>query len=173
MTRTILNFFLLIVTLVLAQAVIFNNLILFNCAVAFVFIFPIIVMPMTLSTNKAVTIAFLIGMSVDILSNTQGMNALACTILGFVRRPIFHLYVSNDEDLTGMRVSSRNMDMAAFLKYMGTMTLIYSILIYIIDAFSFFDIGRLAARIVCSWVFTFIILYAFDSFSIKRREKKL
>ena len=173
MTRTILNFFLLIVILVLAQAVIFNNLILFNCAVAFVFVYPIIVMPMTLSTNKAVTIGFLIGMAVDILSNTQGMNALACTILAFIRRPVFHLYVSADEDLTGMRVSSRSMDMASFLKYLGTMALIYCVMIYLIDAFSFFNIGRMAARVACSWAFTFIILYAFDSLSIKRREKKL
>jgi hypothetical protein len=173
MSKTIFNFFLLFVALILAQAVIFNNLILFNCALAFVFIYPLIIMPVSVKTNWAMTLGFLTGLAVDVLSDTQGMNALACTLLAFIRRPMFHLYVPRDEDLAGQNANSHNMGLAAFLKYSSSMVLFYCIMVYVIEAFNFFDVQRMLLRIVASSIFTFIVLYAFDSLSLSKREKKL
>ncbi len=51
MTKSIVQFSLLFVILVLAQAIVFNNICLFNVAVPFVFIYFIISLPITLSTN--------------------------------------------------------------------------------------------------------------------------
>lgn len=76
MTKSIVQFSLLFVILVLAQAIVFNNICLFNVAVPFVFIYFIISLPITLSTNWVLTLSFLAGLSVDIFANTQGMNAL-------------------------------------------------------------------------------------------------
>ena len=53
MTKTVLTFILLFIVLIPAQAVIFNNLILFNVALPLVFIYLIISLPITLSTNWA------------------------------------------------------------------------------------------------------------------------
>ena len=88
MSKTVLNFILLFLLLIPAQAVIFNNLILFNVAIPLVFIYLIIRLPMTVSVNAALTIGFITGLSVDIFSDTVGVNAMACTLLAFVRRPV-------------------------------------------------------------------------------------
>lgn len=173
MTKTILNFALLFVILVIAQAVIFNNLILFNTAIAFVFIYPIIILPINTATNTAMTIGFLLGLSIDIFSDTPGLNALTCTIISFVRRPIYHLYVPRDEESAGQRPGIKAMGWTSFLKYALSMTLIYCICVYTLEAFSFFDIKRLLLRICASTIFTLIFIYAFDSLSLNRREKKL
>ena len=87
MSKTILNFILLFLLLIPAQAVIFNNLILFNVAIPLVFIYLIIRLPMTVSVNAALTIGFITGLSVDIFSDTVGVNAMACTLLAFVLAP--------------------------------------------------------------------------------------
>ncbi len=173
MTKTFLNFAILFVALVLVQAVIFNNLIIFNTAIALVFIYLIIILPLTVSANAAMTIGFLLGLCVDIFSNTQGLNSLSCTILAFVRRPIYHLYMPREEETTNLRPGLKSMGWTSFMKYALTMTLIYCICVFTLEAFSFFNLHRLFLRIGASTIFTLIFIYAFDSLSLSRREKKL
>lgn len=173
MSKTALTFILLFLLLVPAQAVIFNNLILFNVALPLVFIYLIIRLPLTLSPNWAMTFGFVTGLTVDIFSDTPGMNALACTILAVCRRPVFHLYMSLDDDLSGQCPSIRTMGPAAYTKYMLTMVFIYCLCVFSIEAFQFFNLRLLLMRTICSTLFTFILIYAVDSLSFRRREKKL
>ena len=85
MAKEILKYILWFAALVAAQVIVFNNLCLFNIAIPLVFIYFIIKLPVTLGVNWVMTLSFLLGLTVDIFSNTQGMNALACTILGAMR----------------------------------------------------------------------------------------
>lgn len=175
MSKTLVNILLSILLLVPAQAIIFNNLVLFNVAIPMVFIYVIISLPVTLGTNASLTLAFITGLAVDIFGDTQGLNALACTILAFVRKPVYHLYMSFDDDLAGMRPSMRTMGYAPYMKYLLTMTLLYCMMVFAIEAFQFHNLMLLLLRVVCSTAFTFIIIYAIDSLSIpkRQREKKL
>lgn len=168
MTKTILTLILMFAVLVPAQAMIFNNLILFNVALPLVFIYLIISLPVTLSTNWAVTIGFITGLTVDIFSDTPGVNALACTTLAFIHKPVYHLYMSYDEDLSGMCPSISTMGPPAYFKYMLTMVFIYCLLAFTIEAFQFFNLRLLLLRTIFSTIFTFIIIYAIDSLSFKR-----
>lgn len=173
MSKTILQFFLLFIVLVIAQVVIFNNLVLFSVAVPLVFIYLIISLPLTWSTNIAITIGFLTGLAVDIFSDTQGMNALCCTLLAFMQKGVFHLYVQRDDDLAGLRPSLRSMDTTAYLKYMFSMVLIYCIMIFTVDAFALFSVLRFLLCILSSTVYTFLIIYAIATVSSNRHEKRL
>ena len=100
MSKIALQFILLTIILVTAQVIVFNHISLFNVAVPMVFIYVIIRLPITLSLNWMVTIGFFLGLTVDIFSDTYGMNAMACTLLAMLRRPILRLYVPREEDLT-------------------------------------------------------------------------
>lgn len=173
MPKIIINNILLFMGLVLAQAVVFNNLVLFNCAIALVFVYMIVELPVTVGTNAMMAIAFALGLSVDIFQDTPGLNAMVCTIVAFIRRPIFHLYVPRDEDFSGRRLGIKTMGTAAYLKYMSTIVLIYCILYFTIEALSYMDIVRLCMRILASTVFTFVVLYAIDSLTIRHSEKRL
>ncbi len=173
MSKTIINFILLFIVLVLAQAIVFNNICLFNVAIPFVFIYLILKLPMSVNINVMLTIGFITGLTVDIFSDTQGMNALACTLLAFFRNGIFHLYAPREDDIALLQPSTRTMGVAAYLKYLFTMILIYCAMVFIIEAFAFFHPVTLLLRIVCSTALTFIIIYAIDSLNIRRREKKL
>ena len=168
MSKTVLTLIILFLVLIPAQAVIFNNLILFNVALPLVFIYLIISLPVTLSTNWSLTIGFVTGLAVDIFSDTPGMNALACTNLAFLRKPVYHLYVSYDDDLSGLRPSISTMGSAAYFKYLLTMVFVYCLMLFAIEAFQFFNIRLLLMRTVFSTIFTFIIIYAIDSLSFKR-----
>lgn len=173
MNKTTLSLVLLAILLVPAQALVFNHLVLFDVAVPMVFIFIIITLPVTYSANLAMTIGFLTGLAVDILSDTPGVNALASTVLAFVRRPVFHLYMSADNDLAEQRPALRNMGAAAFLKYALTMTLIYCVMVFTVESIGHFAPRLYLLRIFASTVYTFIMIYALACITVSRREKRL
>lgn len=173
MSKTAITLLLIYLVLMPAQAIFFNHLVLFNIAVPLVFIYLIITLPVTFSANLAMTIGFLTGLTIDILSDTPGVNALACTILAFVRRSVFHLYVASDIDLAEQRPSPRTMGTAAFLKYTLTMVVIYCLLVFSIEAMQIFNLRLYLLRVAASSVFTFVIIYAIAALTGRRREKRL
>lgn len=173
MTRTILQHTMLFILLVLAQAVVFNNLCLYSIAFPLVFIYFILRLPIDLHVNWVLTLSFILGLTIDIFSDTQGLNALCCTTLGVLRRPLLHLYVLRDEDLAGAEPSIKSLGMVVYMKYLFTMTLIYCFLYFVVEAFTWFNPLRLLLRIAASFVFTFILILGIDSLTLRRNAKRL
>lgn len=172
MSKTIVNLILLFIVLIPAQAIFFNNMVLFNVAVPLVFIYLIISMPLSFNTNISTTIGFLTGLAVDILSDTPGHNALACTVLAFVRRPVFRLYTSFEDDLGSIRPTIRVMGQAGYMKYLLTMIMIYTVIVFLVETFQIFNLKVFFLRVICSTLLTFVIIYAISCLSLSRREKK-
>ncbi|MBJ2183918.1 MAG: rod shape-determining protein MreD [Muribaculaceae bacterium] len=174
MSKTIVNALLLLLVLVPAQAVIFNNLAVFGVALPLVFIYVLITLPVTTGANLVLTIGFLSGLAVDVFSDTPGLNALACTVLAFMRRPVLHLYLPLDDELGPAPLGLRSLGPENYLKYMLTMVLLYCFLVFTVEAFELFNLRLWILRIVCSTIYTFIFIYAFASLASRtRREKKL
>lgn len=173
MAKIFLQYGLLFTALVLAQVVIFNRVCLFNVALPFLFIYFIIRLPLTLSANWSMTLGFILGTVIDIFSDTPGMNALACTILGAARRPMLQLYISRNEDIPQAEPSLRSLGIGTYMKYVLTVTLIYCFLIFSIEAFTFFNPGKLLLRILCSTILTSVLILGTDSLTISPREKRL
>lgn len=170
MTKFALKYALLFLLLIPAQSIVFNHLVLFDVAVPLVFVYLIVFLPVTIGTNLSTSLGFLAGLMVDIFCDTPGLNAFSCTLLAFARKPLFHLYVSYDDDLAGRSPSARTMGAAAFMKYMVTMVLLYCILVFTIEAFQFFNFRLLILRILASTLYTFVLLYAIDAFSFRSRD---
>ena len=174
MSKTIVNALLLLLVLVPAQAVIFNNLAVFGVALPLVFIYVLITLPVTTGANLVLTIGFLSGLAVDVFSDTPGLNALACTVLAFMRRPVLHLYLPLDDELGPAPLGLRSLGPENYIKYMLTMVLLYCFLVFTVEAFELFNLRLWILRIVCSTIYTFIFIYAFASLASRtRREKKL
>ena len=173
MSKTVLQFILLGFILVLAQVIVFNHICLFNVAVPLVFIYLLVRLPITLSVNWMLTIGFFLGLTVDIFSDTYGMNTLACTIEAMMRKPSLRLYVPREEDLTRPEPSMYSLGTATYLKYLLTLTLLYCSLIFLIEAFTFFNPVRLLLRIVFSTILSMALMIGIDSFMTPQSEKRL
>lgn len=174
MSKTIVNALLLLLLLIPAQAVIFANLAIYGVALPLVFIYVLISLPRSLATNWTLTIGFLSGLAVDIFCDTPGLNALSCTLLAFVRKPVLHLYLPLDDELGPVSLGFRSLGAEVYLKYMLTMVLLYCTFVFTIEAFELFNLRLWLLRIVCSTVYTFLFIYAFASLAGRtRNEKKL
>ena len=172
MSKSVLQFIGLFVGMLLAQ-VICNRICLFGVAVPMVFFFFFIRLPMNLSVNWVICLSFLLGLGVDIFGDTQGMNALACTVLAVCRRPVFLLYFPREDDLGNPIPSIRSLGIAVYAKYMVTAVLLYCTVVFLIQAFALKHFQITLLRIISSTILTFLILLGFDSIATTRREKRL
>ena len=172
MTKTVIQFIVLFVVLILLQLVC-NKIVLWGIAMPVVFIYLILRLPVNLHDGWVLTIAFFTGLLLDIFNNTPGMNALACTILAAVRRPVFNLFVSRENDMNIPIPSVDSMGVGDYFKYMATLVTLYCVLIFVIQAFSLHNIGLTLARIAGSSVLSIIIIFGLDSLVSTRREKRL
>ena len=173
MSKNTIHFIVLAVVLLLAQVVVFNHICLFGVAVPMVFIYLIIHMPLTTPVYRLLTVGFLLGLIVDVFSDTPGMNALACTVLAMSRRYVLRLYFNREDDMTDPVPSMRSLGAAVYVKYMVTMVFVYCSVIFLIEALTFFYPQTLLLRILSSTVFTSLLLLGIDSITLKRREKRL
>ena len=110
----------------------------------------------------------LFGVAIDLFSNTQGMNALACTLTGIIRLPVLRLYAPRQDDITNPVPSVGSLGAVVFMKYAATIITLYCLLFFVIEAFAFFDIMRLLMRAAGSALLTFVIIIAFDGFTSRR-----
>lgn len=173
MTKSFIQYTLSFIVLVIAQVLIFNHICIFNIAIPYIFIIFIILLPVTINLNWLIALSFLMGFSVDIFSDTLGMNALACTLLSVLRKPIFNTFIPRENDLDNPIPSIRNIGVPAFVKYSALITIVYCLLITVIQMFSFDKIGLLTARFIGSSILTFLIIWGIASLIDSGREKKL
>lgn len=169
MTKTTIHFTLLFLILVAAQVIVFNHVCLFGVAVPMVFIYFLLRLPVSLGSIAMMTLGFLLGLTVDIFSDTAGMNALTCTIMAALRLPLLHLYFPREEDLSNPEPSIRTLGMAVYLKYAITFVVVYCAIFFTVESFSFYNPARLVARIVGSSALTFILIICIES--LRRANK--
>ncbi len=172
MTKTVIQFIVLFLVLIVLQLVC-NKIVLFNIAMPVVFIYLILRLPVNLHSVWVLTIAFFTGLIVDIFNNTPGMNALACTIMAAMRHPVFNAFVSRENDMNIPIPSVDSMGVGDYFKYMATLVTVYCTLIFLIQAFSLYNITLTLARIAASSVLSIIIIFGLDTLVSTRREKRL
>ena len=118
------NFFLnfaITAVLIIIQVLICNHIMLFNVAMAFIFIYMIIRLPVDLKTDWLLTWAFFSGLVVDIFSDTPGVNALACTLLAIIKKPMLFAYVPRDDRTKNITPSLKELGFSVYGKYLLTM----------------------------------------------------
>ena len=172
MTRNVLQFATLFIVMVIAQAIC-SKICLFNIAVPVIFIYFIFRLPINIGINWMMTIGFILGLTIDIFNNTQGMNALSCVILATLRRPVFRLYTPREDELSDTIPSIDSLGLGVFFRYMSTLTVIYCTLLFSIQAFSVMNFWLTIQRIVASSILSAILILGFDSLAATHREKRL
>ena len=171
MIKTVLQFIALFIILTLVQ-VVCNHICIFGVAIPIVYIYFIIRLPINLSVNWAMTLAFLLGLTIDIFSNTQGMNALACVVAAALHRPVFSLYFAREDDLANPIPSIQTLGFGIYIKYLLSMVLLFCILLFSIQAFTLHNLQTTLLRIAASTILSTLLIFGIDSLDTKR-EKRL
>lgn len=162
MNNYLVRYSILFIACILLQVLIFNPIILFNIAFPVVFIYFIIRLPMNIKLSLLFTLAFILGLTVDIFSDTPGVNTLACVIIASLKQPVYYAYVDKDDHTRRLIPSVSSLGISNYIKFLLTFVVIYCLLAFTIEYFSFADVQSLVIMVGASSILSFIILLAFD-----------
>ncbi|MDE6578371.1 MAG: rod shape-determining protein MreD [Muribaculaceae bacterium] len=154
--------------MVLVQVLICNHIAIFDVAMPIVFIYFLIRLPISLGLSVLFTLAFVLGFTVDIFSDTPGVNALACTLLAALRRPVYYAYVPRDDKTKDLIPSISSLGVGTYSKYLVTLVGLYCFLNFSIEYFNFADIEEILLLSVSSSLLTFLALLAIDCLIITK-----
>ncbi|MDR1455821.1 MAG: rod shape-determining protein MreD [Tannerella sp.] len=154
---------------ILLQIWVLDNLHLFGTVEPFLYIYVILKLPIHISRSQVILLSFLSGLIIDVFSNTPGMHAAACTLIGFLRRPLIGVYVTGElaEDATP---AYHTFGIAAFMRYAATLTVIHHVTLFLIESVSLFDPAYLFLRMFASFILTALCIFVLEAFNINRKS---
>lgn len=147
--------------LVLLQVLILNNVHIAGYATPFLYIYLILKFESDVPRNVLMLWAFFLGLTVDIFSDTPGMNASATVLLAFLRPTFLRLFVPRDT-LDALVPAVRTMGVSPFLKYLIVSVFVHHAMLLTIEFFSFAHLGTLLLRIVASTLLTVSCIMAIE-----------
>ncbi|MBA4409504.1 MAG: rod shape-determining protein MreD [Bacteroidota bacterium] len=154
------KYLIMFVVLVLVQVLILNNIQVSGLINPYVYILFILLLPFTIPGYFLLGISFILGLSIDIFSNTPGIHAGASVLLGFLRPGIAQLISSREIIEKGNMPNMTLLGFASFLKYIVISVLVHHLFLFFAETFSFGDILETLVRWILSSVFSIIIILA-------------
>ena len=155
------------VGLVLVQVLMLNNICLFGLATPFIYVYFLLAIDKDIDRIALMLIAFLLGLSVDIFSNTPGVNAGASVLVAFMRPGLLRLFSPRDE-YENFEPGIYTLGVWAFIRYAFVTILLHHTVLYLLEAFAFANIGYLLLRSLCSALLTVLLVVAVEFVRHKR-----
>jgi len=146
------------IILVLVQVIILNNIQLNGFINPYMYILFILLLPFETPGWLLLLLSFLIGLTVDMFSNTLGMHAAASVFLGFCRPRIISFISPRDGYETESQPNLRDMGIRWFLSYTIMMVFIHHFALFYIEAFSFHEFFQTFIRVFLSSTLTITLI---------------
>lgn len=158
----ILGRVILFMLLVVAQALIFGRMHLFDCATPLIYVYFVLTFHRGYPRWIILLWSFAMGLCVDAFANTPGVATVSLTAVGFVQPYFFSLFVPDDtsEDFAP---SVKSMGMLKFSFFTGVLLLLFCILLFSLEAFSFFDWRHWLLCVAGSWLITIMLILTMES----------
>ena len=150
------------ITLCLAQVLILNHINLFGCATPLLYVYFILMFRRGFPRLAIMLWSFMLGLCIDMFSNTPGVAASSCTILGFTQPYILNIFMTRDsaEDL---KPSMRTLGVGKYIWYMLLGVFVYNVLFFTTETFNFFNWQQWLMDIGGSTVLTALIITVIDN----------
>jgi len=167
MTKNLIKTLIYFVLFVSIQVLVLDNIHLFRIATPFLYLYVIVKMPVNATRSTVIFISFLLGIVIDMFSNTLGMHAAACSLAGLIRNPL--LFTFSEKEITeNMTPSYRTLGIRAFLKYAIYLVVIHHVALFLIESISLFDPVFLIFRIFANVILTVLFIFIVEAFIIER-----
>lgn len=158
MIRDLLKYLVMFVVLVLLQVLLLNNIQFSGYVNPYLYVLFILLLSFDTPRYLLLILGFLLGLSIDIFSNTPGLHASATTFMAFLRPYTIEL-ISNRENLEVTAPPRlKNMGMGWFLRYTVILVSAHHVFLFFIEAFTLTGLIHTLTRSLLSAIFTIILI---------------
>ena len=149
------------VLIILLQVLLFNNLQLYGLCQPQVYILLLLMMPITYPHWADMLIGFAVGLLMDVLCNSVGIQTAACVLLMFVRKPLIAYLVQEHERLNS-EINWLTISHEAFMTYIITLVVLHQTTVSMLSAWNFHHFGMTLLQIIISSALSFALILGYN-----------
>ncbi|MFD0993436.1 hypothetical protein [Tenacibaculum geojense] len=154
-------------SLILLQALILNNILLFGYVNPYLYIVFIFLFPLRKNRFPFLTYAFLLGLFVDFFSDSGGIHTLATLTIAYLRPYFFRVaFQKTESDYEFFKLDQENF--GKIFNYIVSLTLIHHFILFSFINFSFQNFSKVIVNTLLSGIFT-LLLYFLGTFIFRRK----
>jgi rod shape-determining protein MreD len=153
-TRNIIR----LIFLVIFQVAILNNIALGGYINPYLYVMFILMLPFETPKWLLLISAFVLGISVDLFSDTAGIHAAACVFMAFARPGVLSIVSSRQDYELGIQPIIRDLGFKWFLSYSLILVVMHHIILFYLEVFSFHEFFQTFFRAFLSILFTMLLL---------------
>ena len=155
MNSTILLNIVRFILLLAAQVIIFNNINLFGFLTPFPYILFIILYPVDGNKVGLLLSSFLLGIMMDMFSNSGGVHAAACVMLAYTRPTIFKFSFGVSYEYQTIRLN--DVLTSERFSFILISVVIHHFTLFLLEVFRLSNIWDILLRTLASTIFTIVL----------------
>ena len=168
MNRENINNALLFIGLILLQVIVLNNINFLGYINPFLYILFIFLYPIRKDDAGMLVLAFLLGLFIDMFSDSGGINAAATLFIAFVRIPVLQSVIGKRE-LDYGAVNIFKLPFPKLLLYVFILTAMHHLLVFGLEYFKWSKFGIILLKTVLTTIFTIILTMISFTFIVRKR----
>jgi rod shape-determining protein MreD len=145
------------ISLVLIQVLILNQVQFSGFVNPYIYILFILLLPLSTPRYIILVFAFLLGLTIDIFSNSLGVHAAASVFIAYARPLVIRVISNREEDRSDYPGMFQN-KFTWFLSYVTLMVFMHHLVLFSIEVFSFHHFGATLLRVLISSVFSIFVI---------------
>jgi len=145
--------------LVFLQGLILNDInLLQGMAIPYLYILFILMLPMETPRWLELILGLVLGLSIDMFTNTIGIHASASVFLAFLRPVYLKAIAPRDGYEFGQQPTISDQGLSWFLKFAPVLILAHHFWLFYVEVYSFKGFFTTLLRVILSSAFTFILV---------------
>ncbi len=155
--REAIKYIIIFVSLVLVQVLVLNQIQLGGYINPYIYVLFVMLLPLKSPRYVTLPLAFLIGLTVDVFSNSLGIHAAATVFVAYLRPYIIRSISVRDEersDYPGLKYNGFRW----FLYYTAIMVLMHHFVLFFLEIYTFSNFLTTLLRIFVSSFFSIFII---------------
>nr|WP_299227225.1 rod shape-determining protein MreD [uncultured Psychroserpens sp.] len=149
------NSILRFIVLILAQVLIFNNINFMGYINPYPYILFILLFPVNNNRTLFLFLSFMLGLFVDIFSDSGGVNAAACVTIAFIRPAVLKFTFGMIYEHQNIKFN--NTEFGNRIIYFSILTVIHHFVMFLLEVFNISNIILILQKTLFSSIFTIIL----------------
>lgn len=145
------------VVLVLIQVLVLNQVQFSGFVNPYIYLLFILLLPLSAPRYAVLILAFLIGLTIDVFSNSLGVHAAASVFIAYAR-PLVIRVISNREEDRSDYPGLFQTKLSWFLSYVTIMVLMHHLVLFYLEVFTFSHFGNTLLRVFISSAFSIFVI---------------
>ena len=158
MTKVIALNIVRFILLVLIQGLVLDHIQFSGYINPYLYVLFILLLPFDTPKWILLATAFLIGISIDMFSNTPGMHAAACVLIAFIRPNLLALITQREEIESRDEPSLKKLGIIRFTMYATLLVFIHHAFMFYIEVYRIQEFFSTLLRVFLSTIFTVLLM---------------